>query len=118
MMVWLNPTQIGSQLIQPTHPHPTIIIQLVALFLILLLLVVVSIGYKYIVFYKNSMDLNQLRQKIASLDGHIVTLLNERASYSLEVGLQKRRELEETNPYVILDNISYTTDPLNWHNII
>ncbi|KAI9591147.1 Prephenate dehydratase-domain-containing protein [Syncephalis fuscata] len=44
------------------------------------------------------MDLGQLRQKIASLDDHIVTLLNERASYSLEVGLQKRHELQETNP--------------------
>ncbi|RKP26027.1 Prephenate dehydratase-domain-containing protein, partial [Syncephalis pseudoplumigaleata] len=43
------------------------------------------------------MDLTQLRQRIASLDDHIVTLLNERASYSLEVGLQKQRELKATN---------------------
>ncbi|KAI8057012.1 Prephenate dehydratase-domain-containing protein [Syncephalis plumigaleata] len=44
------------------------------------------------------MDINQLRQKIASLDDRIVTLLNERATYSLDVGLQKRRDLEETSP--------------------
>ncbi|RKP22836.1 Prephenate dehydratase-domain-containing protein [Syncephalis pseudoplumigaleata] len=43
------------------------------------------------------MDLTQLRQRIASLDDHIVTLPNELASYSLEVGLQKQRELKATN---------------------